>query len=160
MRERQRIQRTCETWGQATCLPPIRSHASQWLDTYCAWLARGSACGYTARQVKRIGRIISTCLLNNNQEAMHIYLSVILWLFQSCLLENAVQRARRLFMTRMTCNRDAPPFGGMLVLAMTTFRSHAIPTVRFNQFDNVKNFHYSQFSANDELKLVTHSHLG
>jgi len=47
-------------------------------------------------------------------------------------------------MAGMTSNGDASWFGGMLVLPIATFCRHAIPTLCFNQFDNIPNFHNSQ----------------
>jgi hypothetical protein len=42
----------------------------------------------------------------------------------------------------------------MLVLPMTAFCGHAIPTICFNQFDNIPNLHGSQSFANDDLRCI------
>jgi len=44
-------------------------------------------------------------------------------------------------MTGMTRNGHATKFGRMFILPLTTFRDNQMPTICFDKFDDITNFH-------------------
>ncbi len=64
-------------------------------------------------------------------------------LLQPGLLEHAVERPSRQFIARLSRDRYASWFRGMLELAMATTACHAVQTVYAQQFQYLANLHYT-----------------
>ena len=106
------------------------------------------SCRNTTWQIGTIRRVISTCLFNNNKKAIHILLPFTFFrLFQLSLFQNAIQSAWSHFVARMTSNCDATWLLGMFLLSVTALRRDHIPSICFNEFDDVSNFHAINFST-------------
>jgi hypothetical protein len=92
------------------------------------------ACGNATIKVGRIGRIAGWSFFNNNQ-ILHSLL-----LLQASLFKNAVQGSGSEIVSGFSGQSDKSGLRRVFVLPVTAFRANQIPSILFEQPENISDF--------------------
>ena len=104
-------------------------------------LSHSSASGDTTRKIGNVGRVIAFGLFN------HDCVPHTTSLLEPCLLENAVQCARRKIIAGLARNSDATRFACVLELTVAPTGDHKIPAIGLQEAQHFGNLHAASIAG-------------